>query len=247
MHPFVYLNDRISASADARISAVSAAALYGRGIFTTIAINESKPFLWEKHWARIRDNAARIRLDISGYSEAKTAEALTHVIDRNGVLSGLARITFFDAGGGPAPETVLLITTRPRREVPANFKLTVSPFRVNSTSPLAGMKSSGYLENLLAIEAARRSGFDEAVRLNERGQIASGCMANIFWEKEGRLFTPSLASGCLAGTTRANILENSGAVVFDAGIEALDGADAIFLTSAGLDRVRVKEFDGRKF
>lgn len=252
MHQFVYFNEGIYATADAHVDAVSPAALYGRGIFTTIAIRDGQPFLWERHWVRLQDNASRIGLDISGFREGRAADALAGLIERNAVVAGLARITFFDERKGslwPADtvqKTSLLITTRDPRQVPQNLKLTVSPYCINTASPLAGVKSCNYLENLLGLEEARERGFDEAVRLNERGEIAGACMANVFWERDGTLYTPSLASGCLAGTTRAEILESVGGVEMDARVEVLDDADAIFLTSAGLGKVRVAAFGGRK-
>ena len=98
---------------------------------------------------------------------------------------------------------------------------------------------------MLGYEEATKRGFHEAIRLNERGEIASACMANVFWKKGGKLYTPSLKTGCLPGTTREFILENIECEEVEAGIEALENADRIFLTSAGIGVVRVAEFDGR--
>jgi branched-subunit amino acid aminotransferase/4-amino-4-deoxychorismate lyase len=71
-------------------------------------------------------------------------------------------------------------------------------------------------------------------------------MANVFWFKDGELFTPSLITGCLAGTTREFVLEQIECTEVEAGIGELDGAEAIFLTSAGIGIVRVAEFEGRE-
>lgn len=97
----------------------------------------------------------------------------------------------------------------------------------------------------MAFEEARARGFDEAVRLNERGEVTSACMANVFWLKDGKLYTPSLQTGCLPGTTREHILENMECVEIGARIAELHSADDIFLTSAGIGVVQVAEFDGR--
>jgi branched-subunit amino acid aminotransferase/4-amino-4-deoxychorismate lyase len=96
----------------------------------------------------------------------------------------------------------------------------------------------------MAIDKARTGGFHEAIRLNERGEVASACMANLFWLKGGKLFTPSLETGCLAGTTREFVLENLECEEVVTGIEAIQEADSIFLTSAGIGVVEVAEFDG---
>lgn len=253
MHEFVSFNNTITGADKARLSAVSSAALYGKGIFTTIAINDSEPFLWEKHWQRLQGDAARVGLHIWEYPEETVAAALAGLIEKNRVKSGRARITFFDErGGDPWPadtgrETTLLINTGDPRPAPENLRLTVSPYPVNSRSPLAGIKSCNYLENLLALNEARGRGFDEAVRLNERGEIASACMANIFWREEGKLYTPTLASGCLPGTTRAYVIEKLGAIEMDSGPEALETANAIILTSAGLGMIEAGELEGRPF
>ncbi|MEO6589891.1 MAG: aminotransferase class IV, partial [Pyrinomonadaceae bacterium] len=122
----------------------------------------------------------------------------------------------------------------------------ISPFLVNSTSPLAGVKSCDYLENIIALEEAEQRGFDEAVRLNERGEIVSACMANIFWRKSGRLFTPLLKTGCLAGTMREFVLENEDGFEIKMSLDSLENADEIFLTSAGLGICKVSEFDIHK-
>ena len=247
MHQFVSLNSRICGTADARVSAISAAALYGRGIFTTVALAEGKPLLWASHWTRLQDHGARIGLEITAFNKEKAADALDELIHVNGVGNGVARLTFFDESSGglwpfhTAPGTSLLIMTRDPRPAPDGMRLTVSPYQINSTSPLAGVKSSNYLENLLALEEAKSRGFDEAVRLNERGEVTSACIANIFWEKDGQIFTPSLRTGCLAGTTRGELVAR-GAVEVTAEIDAIVNADSLMLTSAGLGRLYATEF-----
>jgi len=253
MHEFVSLNDKITPADKAGVPAVSSAALYGKGVFTTITIHDGKPFLWEKHWERLQSDAARVGIHIWEYPAEMVAASLTGLIEKNSVKNGRARVTFFDErGGGAWPgdtelETSLLITTGDARPVPNSFKVTVSPYVLNSRSPLAGVKSCSYLENLLALDEARGRGFDEAIRLNERALIASACMANIFWRERGQLYTPGLASGCLAGTTRGFVIERLGAIEAEAGLEVLDKADAIILTSAGLGMIEAADFDGRRF
>ncbi len=97
-----------------------------------------------------------------------------------------------------------------------------------------------------SLDEAKARGFHEAIRLNECGFVTSACMANVFWVKGGELFTPGLAMGCLAGTTRDFVFENIDCREVEVGIEALKDADAIFLTSAGIGVVQVAEFEGRR-
>ncbi len=234
-------------------TARSSALLYGKGVFTTIAVFDGSPFLWEKHWQRLVDGAAKIGLDLSELSKEAVHETLSFEISGHGIIDGRARITFYDRTEGPhwskseISGTEIVILMAPERNTKHDLKLTVSPFSVNSKSPLAGIKSCNYLENILAMNQAKTRGFHEAVRVNERGEITSGCMSNFFWLRDGRLFTPALSTGCLAGTTREHVIENTECEEVVAKIEALKSAEAIFLTSAGLGIAAVAEFDGRKF
>jgi branched-subunit amino acid aminotransferase/4-amino-4-deoxychorismate lyase len=122
----------------------------------------------------------------------------------------------------------------------------MSPNRASSLSKLAAIKSCNYLDNLLAFEDASRSGFNEAIRLNERDEVVSACMANVFWLKNARLFTPSLKTGCLPGTTREFILESLECEEVAESETEINSADAVFLASAGVGVIRVGELDGRK-
>ena len=234
----------------ASIDAFSSAALYGKGVFTTIAIRGGEPFLWEKHWRRLAENAAKLSIDLAGVSEDSLLDSLKKATD--GLPDGRARITLFDESPSAiwpskaGAKTNFQIITGQRQAIPDQFRLTVSPHLINSTSPLAGIKSCNYLGPVMSIEETRSRGCAEAVRLNERAKVTSACMANIFWSNQQRLFTPSLDTGCLSGTTREYVLENLECDEVEAGIKALLAAEQIFLTSAALGVVAVDEFDGRE-
>lgn len=225
--------------------------LYGKGIFTTIAIHGGEVFFWKKHWRRLVDNAAKIGLDLAEHTDRSTRDALEESIVASGIVDGRARITFHDDSPSEIwsdsrkKKITLSIIVAERRVVPQPFKLTASPYPVNSRSPLAGVKSCNYLENILALDEAKQRGFHESLRVNERGHVTSASMANIFWLKGDKLFTPSLSTGCLAGTTREFVLENCVCDEVEAAIDELNDADTIFLTSAGLGVVAVADFDGR--
>jgi branched-chain amino acid aminotransferase len=253
MHRFVSFNCSPVESSKPTVGGLAAGALYGKGVFTTIAIFDWIPFLWEKHWRRLEANAALVGIDLSEFhpAEAVIVTALEELFGDNKFSTGRARITLFDESATvlwpyeATRRTSLLITTADLRPVAKDFKLTISPHLINSTSPLAGVKSCNYLEKIIAKDEAKQLGFDEAIQLNERGEITSACTANVFWSRDGKLFTPSLATGCLPGTTREFILENMDCEEVESGIEELQTADEIFLTSAGIGVVQVAEFEGR--
>lgn len=254
MHRFVSFNQKIQTPEQINLSAISAAAFYGRGVFTSLAIYKRKLFQWEKHWRRLIENAEKIRLDLSEFSEEKVKNSLSETINQNKIENARARITFFDESASGIwsfetnRKTSLLIATADFREAEKDLRLTVSPYLVNSKSPLAGVKSCNYLENILALENANAKGFAEAVRLNERGEIVSACMANLFWIKREKIFTPALETGCLEGTTRNFVIESAKEVfTVKTTLEEFLKADEVFLTSAGIGIASVKKIDERTF
>lgn len=252
MHEFVSIDGVIALPAEAKLDALSRAALYGAGVFTTIRIYDREPFLLPKHWRRLESNAIALGIDLSSITESVVKRALKKLVEKNNVENGRARVTLFDTSSTDLwrydcpGETAMLISTADSRTAPEKLRLTVSPYQINSTSPLKDIKSTNYLERLIAREDATQRGFDDCVQLNERGEVASASMANLFWLKDGKLFTPSLETGCLAGTTREFVIENHECEKVRVGLDELRNADAIFLTSAGYGIALVAEFDGQK-
>lgn len=245
----------------ARVAPVSSAMLYGRGVFTTVAIYNGEPFLWSEHWRRLRDHGRRLNVDCSGCTEDGVGEALKKLISVNRVRDGRARVILLARSGRDfwkiknpgARKTDLLIMTGEAQKLPqAGMALAVSPYRFNTLSPLTGIRSLNYLEHVLAWEEAQEREFDEAVMLNERGEVVSATMANIFWVKDGTVFTPALATGALAGVTRAAVIDLAGKnfIPLIEGVHELADlteADEIFLTSAGLGLAIVTTFDFRQY
>ena len=261
MHPVISLNRTMVEASKARVAAVSSAALYGRGVFTTIAVYDSKPFLWSKHWQRLAAHAAKLDIDHTGCTEKSVGEAVNKLIAVNQVKDGRARVTmlarsgrdFWKAKLGSTRKTDLLIMTGDPHRVSANgLSLAVSPYRISTFSPLAGMKSLNYLEHVLAKEEARSRDFDEAVVLNERGEIVSATTANIFWAKNGTVHTPNLSTGALAGITRECVIDiaNKHFIPLVEGVYEMTDlvdADEIFLTSSGIGVAPVTTFDFRRY
>jgi branched-subunit amino acid aminotransferase/4-amino-4-deoxychorismate lyase len=252
MHKVALFNGRFAEADEALIPAVSAAAMYGRGLFTTIAVYNGEPFLLEKHWRRLDDNADKLGVNLET-SFDQIEMWLRDLIAKNKLSDGRARVTLFDsARSGPwvrssKTRTDVVIITGEKVERPNTPRLTISAYIVNSRSPLAGIKSCNYLEHLMAYKDAKQRGFDEAIRLDERGEVTSAAMANIFWLCDDKLYTPSLETGCLAGTTREFILENLVVREVCIGLGELLAADAVFLSSAGVGIRPVASIDDKEF
>src|SRR5215210_7774015 len=123
MHRLVYFNQQTLSASEANLSAISSAAFYGKGVFTTIAIKNKYPFLWEKHWRRLNDNAGKIGVDLSEFSKETVKNALAELIEKNKTENARARITFFDEGASKIWQfetnrnTSLMMTTADAREM----------------------------------------------------------------------------------------------------------------------------------
>jgi len=261
LHPVIYLNKTMLEATKARVAPVSSAMLYGRGIFTTLAIYNSKPFCWRNHWERLSAHAEKLDIDLSGCTQKSVGEALRKLIAVNTVKDGRARVILLARSGRESwrtkspgtKKTDLLIMTGDVHPVPNDgLSLAVSPYRINTSSPLTGIKSLNYLDRILSREEARARDFDEAVVLNERGEIVSATTANIFWAKNGTVHTPNVSTGVVAGITRANVIEIA-AKHFIPVVEGvyeigdLTDADEIFLTSSVVGVAPVTTFDFRRY
>ena len=261
MHPVIYLNKVMLEATKARVAPVSSAMLYGRGVFTTVAIYHGKPFMWSSHWRRLSDHAKKLSVACAGLNERVVGDALSKLVAVNQVENGRARVILLARSGrdvwrtrkAEPRQTDLLIMTGEAQKVPAaGMSLAVSPYRINTLSPLVGVRSLNYLEQVLSWEEAQARDFDESVMLNERGEIVAATMANIFWVKEGTVHTPALSTGAIAGITRATAIDLA-AKLFIPVIEGvyelsdLSEADEIFLTSASIGVAPVTTFDFRRY
>lgn len=245
----------------ARVAPVSSAMLYGRGVFATVAIYAGRPFLWHEQWERLEEGARRLSIDTTCCSESQVGDALEKLIKVNEVVEGRARVIMLARSGRDfwralrpgARQTDLLIMTGDKQQVrESGLALAVSPYRVNTFSPLVGIRSLNYLDHVLSWEEAQSREFDEAVMLNERGEIVSATMANIYWVKNGTVQTPTLSTGAYRGVTRSALLDLASKHfipvlegVYELG--DLTDADEIFLSSSSLGVAPVTTFDFRRY
>ena len=261
MHPVIYLNKVMLEATKARVAPVSSAMLYGRGVFTTLAIQNHKPFLWAEHWQRLCSHANKLDIDLTGCTESNVGSGLQKLIGVNQVSEGRARVILLARSGKDfwktkqekIKKTDLLIMTGDKRAIPpSGISLAISPYRINTASPTVGIKTLNYLDYVLAWEEAQSRDFDEALLLNERGEIVSATKANIFWVINGTIHTPALATGALAGITRQIVIEMATEKfipVVEGSYEISDLVDAeeIFITSSSIGIAQVTTFDFRRY
>jgi branched-chain amino acid aminotransferase/4-amino-4-deoxychorismate lyase len=165
------------------------------------------------------------------------------------------RITWTAGSGGrgldrpsdPLPRMLASAAPAPPPVGPA--RLATASVRRNEGSPASRLKTLAYLDNVLARREARLAGADEALMLNNRGDIAGGAAANLFWFEGQTLVTPALECGVLAGITRAAVIENAhrlGLVVWEVAAPAnsLSDATGLFLTNSLIGVRPVDRLDG---
>ncbi|MGH6913983.1 MAG: aminotransferase class IV, partial [Geminicoccales bacterium] len=149
----------------------------------------------------------------------------------------------------PAP-TLLITAAAIGGKPPAPARAVIVTTRRNEHSPLAGLKSLNYLDNLLSLREAREKGADEAILLNTAGRLACASAANLFLVEGERLLTPAEREGVLPGVTRAALLEIArglGLAVEETGMppSTLGRAEEAFLTNSLLGIRPLVEIDGR--
>jgi branched-chain amino acid aminotransferase len=257
IHRYVFHNGHIVPVDQARLSPGQAGLLNGWGLFTTMRIFQGEPFAFERHWKRLQKDAARTRLPFP-FGPAEVRSSLRDLIQRNEVREGTARIyaiynkVGFWQSDESLPEVDLLLCTAGLPSYREPVRLSLCPDSRHAASPLAGTKVTSWIFNVWTLQGAQQRGFDEALLLNERGEIAECTAANIFCARNGRVFTPPLSSGCLEGVTRGILLD----IALATGIptqektlrpEDLYAADEVFITSTNRSLLGVSEVEGHRF
>jgi branched-chain amino acid aminotransferase len=230
----------------------------GWGLFTTLRIYQGQPFAYERHWERLRRDAERTRMPFD-FDPAGVRAHVEELVEANRVTHGCARLIFVYNQVGfwrsretmPPVDVIIFTSDLPDRGSAA--RLCLLPHGRYASHPLAGTKVLSWLDNVWALEGAHRRGFDEVILLNERGEVAECTAANIFCVRAGRVATPSLSSGCLAGVSRAILLEEIGpqlglAIEERALLPAeLYAADEIFISSTTREVQPVTQIEEHSF
>ena len=245
---WVWVDGVLTAGDDSRVSALDHAVTVGDGVFETMKAVGGEPFAMRRHLRRLRSSAAVLGLEV-GRSDEELRAVCAEVLAAD---EGLGRLRITVTGGvgplgsgrGSTPATVV-VAASPATEWPATSQVVVVPWVRNERSAVAGAKTISYAENVVALAHAHERGADEAVLANTVGALCEGTGTNVFVVRGGRVRTPSLATGCLAGITRELVLELVDVEETDALTPAdLRGADEAFLTSSTRDVHPIASVDG---
>ncbi|MDQ6688558.1 MAG: aminodeoxychorismate lyase [Actinomycetota bacterium] len=244
-----WVNGHLLARPDEPVLAVNDHGLtVGDGVFETIKVIEGQPFALARHLARIARSARGLGLPEPDEDALRAGVAAVLAEDP----SPLGRIRMTVTGGpaplgsgrGDADPTLVIVSEPMERRADLTAVVTVQWPR-NERGALTGLKTTSYAENVLALAEAHKHGATEAVFANTVGMLCEGTGSNIFYVLDDQLRTPSLTSGCLAGITRALLLEWYPCVEVDEPIGVLAEAEEIFLVSTVRDVQAVVRCDGR--
>ncbi len=257
----IYIDGEYFDQADAKVSVFDHGLLYGDGIFEGIRFYNGRVFRMEEHMDRLWESSRSICLEIP-MSRQEMDEALLETIRQNGLRDGYVRLIVTrgvgNLGLNPAqckqPSVIIIASTialYPEEVYRRGLTVvTVATRRMGPATLNPAIKSLNYLNNVLARIEANLAHADEALMLNDAGNIAECTADNVFIVKRGQIMTPPITAGALRGITRS--------VVFDIAAELglrisepdltrhdLYIADEAFLTGTAAEVIPMIKVDGR--
>ncbi len=245
----IWIDGAVIEAAAAHVSVFDHGFTVGDGVFETLKVVDGRPFALTRHLRRLTTSARGLGLPDPDLDRVRRAASDVLAATAPEPLQRL-RITYtggespLGSARGTAPPT--LVVAAASIEPPAGSAAVVTvPWTRNERSATAGLKTTSYAENVVALAHAKVRGASEAIFGNTHGELCEGTGSNVFVVVGGRLLTPPLASGCLAGVTRELLLEWTGAQEERLPLDVLATAEEIALASSTRDLQPVHDVDGR--
>jgi len=226
--------------------------LYAEGVFETFRWKNSPPVFLKNHIERMSDGAKLLWIPFPGAE--KVRKAVEAAVETSGIEDAYVKICLLSSGPLKFYELAdrghLLAVIRKYEPPDEHVRAHVSSFKRRS-SPLLAIKSLNYLENVLARREAKSMGYDEAIFLNEWGEVTEGSSTNIFWAKGDVLHAPALECGLLPGITRDALIS----LAPELGLEVKEGkfnlkdvlkSQGAFFTNSLMGITAISAVDGVK-
>ena len=257
----IYLNGELVNKEDAMVSVFDHGLLYGDGVFEGIRLYDGCVFKLDEHLERLEYSAKAILLSLP-MSRQEIADAVCETCRANKLSNGYVRLVVTRGVGhlgltpdGCGPPSVIIIADDiqlyPEELYEKGLKIISVPTRrINASALPPAVKSLNYLNNILAKIEAKKVGYQEALMLNDKGEIAECTGDNVFVLSKGVLYTPPLDAGSLRGITRAAVMD----IASDLGIPCREQAltrydlwtaEECFLTGTAAEVIPCVEVDHR--
>jgi len=260
MSAIVRVNGCATALDEGRLAALDHGFLYGNGLFETMRATDGLAFALGRHLLRLQAGGEVIGLPIPDLQVLRDEVAAT--LEAGGESDAYIRLTVSRGRGAPGPDpascgdpTVVVVVKPfpppPDRWLTEGIAAETSSIRRNSSSPLTRVKSLNYMECILAKQAAKAHGADEALFLDTEGNLAEATAWNLFFVEEGCLLTPQESGPILPGITRGIVLDlaKEADIPCEEGAYPLDrlmAADEAFLTNSLYGVVPLGALDGTR-
>lgn len=262
MSEYVWLNGELTLLENAKISVLDHGVLYGDGVFEGLRVYHGRPFMLAEHLQRLMRSAQALLLTVP-YSEDQLHQACLSLIACNDLDDGYMRLVVTRGEGSlgldprncTQPNVFILyrsLTMSDNRIQQQGARLITASVRRTPSDVLdPKIKTLNYLNNILAKTEANLAGMDDALMLNQTGQIAEASAANLFIVKGNTLRTPPTCAGALQGITRDILIELAKMLNFEVQETPLTlydvyNADEAFLTGSGAELIPIAEVDGRR-
>ncbi|MGC4378626.1 aminodeoxychorismate lyase [Fictibacillus sp. Mic-4] len=256
---YIYLNGQLVKDKDAAISPFDHGFMYGLGVFETFRVYDGHPFLLANHVERLQSALNELNIDYS-LSREQVWEEVQSFLEKNEWSNAYIRYNV-SAGAGElglqtapyfAPTIIIYGKPLPQDGPYVEKELVILKTRRNTPEGFSRLKSHHYLNNIIGKRELKNPLEQEGLFLTKDGFISEGTVSNIFWIKEGTLYTPSLHTGILNGITRQFVMvlaERLGMVVCEGMYisEELLEAEEIFLTNSIQEIIPVSLLNGRTF
>ena len=258
MSQVVYLNGSLVPLEQAKISVMDYGFLYGYGLFETMRAYNGKVFGLDRHLTRLGRSAEVLGINVD---VTLLEKAVYETVRANGLSEARIRLIVTIGEGSVTPDpgtcarpTLVVIAVPYHAYSPEvyekGWRVNISTIRRNSQSPLPNLKSSNFLESMLARQESRMAGLDDTLLLNDKGFLAEASSSNVFIVSGGVLKTPPRSSGLLPGVTREMALELAERLSIrsaetDIALDELMSADEVFLTNSMIEIMPVTTISGK--
>ena len=258
----IYIDGEFYPKSEAKVSVYDHGLLYGDGVFEGIRAYSGIVFKLKEHLDRLYRSAHTIRLGIP-LTKSEITRAVLETLRKNNLKDAYIRLIVTrgigDLGLDPrkCPKPTVIIITEPIIQIygadakEKGMTAVISWVKRDSVDATTHeIKSLNYLNSILAKIEANAAGVDEAICLDKNGFVCEGTGENIFMVKEGKVATPPISTGALAGVTRERVMkmaEDLGYTVVERNItpNELFNADEVFFTGTAAEVVPVREINRR--